>query len=116
MASAANDNVPARVLDLKAARLDRDPEPKIGRIATSPWRRSAGAKRPSAAISGGRGARNLDRFSAWIAFQRTRLEDLWGRFQRAARRDGRDGEELQAERSGSSSEQRERLLGRGRDM
>lgn len=121
-ARTANDNVQARVFDLEAARLDRDPEPKIGHIAMALERRGEETERGNlwrAVV-----ARNLDRFSAWIVAQRERLEELWQRLERAAARsDGRDGEELQGgsaqgnnERSGFTPEQRDRLLGRGRDV
>jgi hypothetical protein len=68
-------------------------------------------------------ARNLDRFSGWIAVQRTRLDSLWERLERAmARPDERDGETRQggqeqkpAEQSGFTPEQRDRLLGRGQE-
>jgi hypothetical protein len=66
--------------------------------------------------------RNLDRFSGWIAAQRTRLDSLWQRLEKAmARPDEREDETRQseqeqkpAEQSGFTPEQRDRLLGRSR--
>lgn len=40
-------------------------------------------------------ARNLDRFSAWIALQQTMLDALWERFERVVVLSERDGEGLQ---------------------
>ena len=121
-ARAANDNVQAHVLDLAAAQLDRDPEPKIGAIAMALERRGKPTERGQlwrAVV-----ARNLDRFSGWIAVQRTRLDGLWQRLERAmVRSEEREGEDRpngekqkQAEQSGFTPEQRDRLLGRNRDV
>lgn len=119
-ARAANDNLQARVLDLAAARLDRDPEPKIGHIATALERRGGQTERGQ--LWREVVARNLDRFSAWIAVQRDRLDTLWERFEKATARpqervesDGnqeRQETQAQAGRSRLTIEQRERLLGR----
>jgi hypothetical protein len=118
-ARAANDNARAKVLDLAAAQLDRDPEPKIGHIAMALERRGE----PT-----GRGqlwrevvARNLDRFCAWIALQRARLDGLWKRLEREVsrlnERDAATDEDGQnaVERSGFTTGQRDRLLVRKRD-
>lgn len=120
-ARAANDNVQARVFDLDAARLDRDPEPKIGHIAMALERRGEATERGNnwrAVV-----ARNLDRFLMWIAFQRKRLEELWERFEKArGLLEERDREARQDRREPRSvnepqltPELRDRLLGRERD-
>lgn len=118
-ARAANDNVQARVFDLAAIQLDRDPEPKIGHIAMALERRGVQTERGNLwrdAI-----ALNLDRFGVWIALQRARFDPLWERFDLAATRlqEGRvDGSQEQDKTSASqfTSEQRDRLLGRKRDV
>jgi len=119
---AANNNVRARVLDLTAARLDRDPEPKIGAIAMALERRGELTERGQ--LWREVVARNLDRFSGWIAAQRTRLDGLWQRLERAmVRPEERESEtrpngekQKQAEQSGFTPEQRDKLLGRKRDL
>ncbi len=119
-ARAANDNVQARVFDLEAARLDRDPEPKIGHIAMALERRGEQTERGQ--LWREVVARNLDRFGAWIAMQRARIDALWERFDRAAVRLQEPkvyGDQLQGlDKAGASTftpEQRDRLLGRKRD-
>lgn len=119
-ARAANDNVQAGVFDLAATRLDRDPEPKIGHIAMALERRGERTER-------GRlwrevVARNLDRFSVWITFQRARLDGLWERLEQEVSRlrerntmAGQDGKDA-IERTVFTAEQRNRLLGRHPDM
>lgn len=120
-ARAANDNVQARVFDPEAARRDRDPEPKIGHAAVAPERSGEQTERGNlwrAVV-----ARNLDRFGAWIALQRARLDALWERFERVAARPQErerevDQDGLQSDKASPSrvtSEQRDGLLGRGRD-
>lgn len=121
-ARAANDNVQARVFDLAAIQLDRDPEPKIGYIATALERRGEQTERGN--LWREVVARNLDRFGAWIALQRARLDALWERFDRVATRPQErrvDGGQEPQERDKAStsqftSEQRDRLLGRKRDV
>jgi hypothetical protein len=121
-ARAANDNVQARVFDLEAARLDRDPEPKIGHIAMALERRGEQTERGQ--LWREVVARNLDRFSGWIAVQRERLDTLWGRMEKAisqqkelfGRSEGdQSGKEVPPPtKSGFTIEQRDRLLGRTR--
>jgi hypothetical protein len=118
-ARAANNNARAKVLDLAAARLDRDPEPKIGHIAMALERRGKPTERGQ--LWRDVVARNLDRFCAWIALQRARLDGLWKRLEHevsrlnerdaAASQDGQNA----VERGGFTAEQRDRLLGRTRD-
>lgn len=117
-ARAANDNRVAQVMEFEAARLDRDPEPKIGHIAMALERR--GERTARGDIWREVVARNLDRFRDWLALQRTRLEILWERGRQAAahyRRQEQDGHEL-PERSDDNApppytqEQRDRLMGR----
>lgn len=120
-ARAANDNRTAHVMEFEAARLDRDPEPKIGHIAMALERR--GERTARGDIWREVVARNLDRFHDWLALQRTRLEILWERGRQAAARyreqaDGRpEASDRQDEGASSpyTQEQRDRLLGRKRD-
>jgi hypothetical protein len=65
---------------LPPVQLDRDPEPKIGHIAMALERRGEQTER----VNFWRDvvARNPDRFSAWIALQRARLDALWERFEK----------------------------------
>jgi hypothetical protein len=108
------------VLDFEAAQLDRDPEPKIGAIAMALERRGEPTERGQ--LWREVAARNLDRFSGWIAAQRTRLDGLWQRLERAmVRLEEREDEtrpngekQKQAEQSGFTPEQRDKLLGRNR--
>jgi hypothetical protein len=112
-ARAANHNVKARVFDLAAIRLDRDPEPKIGHIAMALERRGEPTERGN--LWREVVARNLDRFSDWLFLQRAWLNTLWKRAEavriQAQLRDEankkHEGDDL-----GFSDEQRERLLGR----
>ena len=112
------------MFELVAARLDRDPEPKIGHIAMALERRGEPTERGQ--VWRVVVARNLDRFSTWIASQRDRLDTLWARMEHAiARQKGQPGrpepEGDQAGRKvqppakpGYTAEQRDRLLGRNR--
>jgi ATP-dependent exoDNAse (exonuclease V) alpha subunit len=121
-ARAANDNVQAKVFELAAARLARDPEPKIGHIAMALERRGEPTERGQfwrEVV-----ARNLDRFSGWIAGQRDRLDTLWARMESAmSRKNERESDggvpplkEVQPTlKAGFTSEQRDRLLGRIRN-
>lgn len=121
-ARAANDNAQARVFDLAAVRLDRDPEPKIGHIAMALERRGEQTERGN--LWREVVARNLDRFGAWIALQRARLDALWERFEKLAsapRENKGVGNQNRQERdttksSEFTSEQRDKLLGRKRDV
>jgi len=78
-ARAANDNAKAWVFDLAAIRLNRDPEPKIGHIARALERRGELTERGQ--LWRDVVARNLDRFSKWIVFQRNQLDLLWQRLE-----------------------------------
>lgn len=120
-ARAANDNVQARVLDLEAARLDRDPEPKIGHIAMALERRGEQTERGN--LWREVVARSLDRFNGWIAVQHKQLDRLWERLKNAM---SRQQKLEQAPRETSlidqnreipefTREKRDRLLGRLRD-
>lgn len=80
-ARAANDNEQARLFDLAAIQLDRDPEPKIGAIAMALERRGEQTERGQ--LWREVVVRNLDRFSGWITAQRERLDTLWGRMEKA---------------------------------
>lgn len=121
-ARAANDNARARVFELAAAQLDRDPEPKIGHIAMALERQGEPTERGQ--FWRDVVARNLDRFSGWIAFQREWLDTLWGRIEKAMSRQkeqpGRlenihSGKDVQSPaKSGYTTEQRDMLLGRTR--
>ncbi|WP_245450638.1 MobQ family relaxase [Neorhizobium sp. SOG26] len=119
-ARSANDNEQARVFDLAAIRLDRDPQPKIGHIATALERRGEQTERGN--LWRDVVARNFDRFGAWIILQRARLDALWRRFEgaveRLQERGFEDGQERPAQDIPSSSrftpEQRDRLLGRSK--
>lgn len=117
-ARAANDNRTAHVMEFEAARLDRDPEPKIGHIAMALERR--GERTARGDIWREVVDRNLDRFRDWLALQRTRLEILWERGRQAAAR-YREQEDGRPEVSDSqdegppspyTQEQRDRLMGR----
>ena len=123
-ARAANDNARAKVFDLAAIRLDRDPEPKIGHIAMALERRGEETERGNLwrAIV----ARNLDRFGDWLTLQRVRLDGLWERLEAAMSRQREQESErkglgetispdMAREASGYTQEQRDRLLGRRRD-
>lgn len=120
-ARAVNDNRTAHVMEFEAARLDRDPEPKIGHIAMALERR--GERTARGDIWREVVDRNLDRFRDWLALQRTRLETLWERGRQAAaryrgREDGRsEASDRQDEGTPSpyTQEHRDRLLGRKRD-
>ncbi len=109
-----------KVLDFEAAKLKRDPESKIGHIAMALARR--GESSESGQLWRAVVARNLDGFGAWIALQRTRLDGLWQRLERAmVRSEERGGEDHQdgvgqtrAEQSGFTPEQRHKLLGGNR--
>jgi hypothetical protein len=102
----------SKVLHFEAWKRGCGPEPKIGHIANRARPALARRRRP-----------DLDRFSGWIAVQRTRLDSLRERLERAmVRPEERDGETRQggqeqksAEQSGSTPEQRDRLLGGKRD-
>ena len=115
-ARAANDNERARVFDLAAVQLDRDPEPKIGHIAMALERRGEQTERGN--LWRDVVARNLDRFSAWITIQRTKLDILMQRFEKGmeqiGRRNAHEDQPLRGEGRASpfTEEQRERLLGR----
>lgn len=117
-ARAANDNRTAHVMEFEAARLDRDPEPKIGHIAMALERR--GERTARGDIWREVVACNLDRFRDWLALQRTRLEILWERGRQAAVRhrrqtqDGREASERPAPPGSApfTQEQRDRLMGR----
>jgi hypothetical protein len=121
-ARAVNDNVQIKVLELAAARLDRDPEPKIGHIAMALERRGELSERGQ--VWRDVVARNLDRFSAWIAVQRERLDVLWARMDRAVSRQKEQPGRSEGEHAGKddqpptkpgyTAEQRDRLLGRTR--
>jgi ATP-dependent exoDNAse (exonuclease V) alpha subunit len=119
-ARSANDNVQARVFDLEAARLDRDPEPKIGAIAMALERRGEETERGNLwreVVN-----RNLDRFGRWIALQRARVDALWERLENFNSRQNEQLNRSEGGRSGNESErltpkqftieQRDRLLGR----
>lgn len=121
-ARAANDNAQARVFDLAAIRLDRDPEPKIGTIAIALERRGEQTERGN--LWREVVALNLDRFGRWIALQRIRIDALWERVERMTMRaEKRDREADQDQpkqdkvaESQFTPEQRDRLLGRDRDI
>ena len=122
-ARAANDNARARVFDLAAIQLDRDPEPKIGHIAMALERRGEQTERGN--LWREVVARNLDRFSGWIVVQRARLDGLWARLETAMSRQRQQESERgpretslidqKREVSDFTQEQRDRLLGRRRD-
>ncbi|WP_343066718.1 MobQ family relaxase [Gellertiella hungarica] len=119
-ARAANDNAQERVFELAAIRLDRDPEPKIGHIAMALERRGEQTDRGN--LWREVVAHNLDRFSAWIAVQRERLDTLWERLEKAVswRKELVDRSEGDQSRNDVTPppqsdfpvEQRDRLLGR----
>lgn len=112
-ARAANDNVKARVFDLAAIRLDREPEPKIGTIAMALERRGEETERGNLwrEVIG----RNLDRFGEWIALQRARFDALWQRTEIGMMRmevRNVEAKEHESDQSKFTHEQRDRLLGR----
>jgi len=116
-ARATNDNTQAQVFDLAAIRLDRYPEPKIGAIATALERR--GEKTERGQLWREVVAHNLDRFSAWLILQRTRLDVLWQQFEKGIGQiEGRSreaGDVTLEQKEGDrqfSDKQRDRLLGR----
>ncbi|MCK8782723.1 MobA/MobL family protein [Rhizobium sp. NTR19] len=118
-ARAANDNAKALVFDLAAARLDRDPEPKIGAIALALERRGEQSERGN--LWREVVARNVDRFRVWIAAQRSRLDSLWERMEAALsqqreRLDSTIKEATDQTQKGHefTQEQRDQLLGRHR--
>ena len=125
-ARAANDNRTAHVMEFEAARLDRDPEPKIGHIAMALERRGERTARGDfwrEVVD-----RNLKRFRDWLALQRARLDALWGigralsRAQQASddiedaiqSRDERDGQTSRGGEVRYTQEQHDWLLGRNR--
>src|SRR5690606_27898683 len=67
-ARAANDNRTAQVMEFEAARLDRDPEPKIGHIAIALERHGESTARGD--LWREVVARNVERFHDWLALQR----------------------------------------------
>lgn len=116
-ARAANDNAEARVFDLAVIRLNRDPEPKIGHIAMALERRGKQTERGQ--LWRDVVACNLDRVSAWLILQRTRLDALWQQFEKGVGQiEGRRQEagivilERKEGDSQFTDEQRNRLLGR----
>lgn len=117
-ARAANDNRTAHVMEFEAARLDRDPEPKIGHIAMALERR--GERTARGDIWREVVARNLDRFRDWLALQWGRLDMLWKRtehaFSRAlqtkSREENSGTHDQHIREEGYSMEKLDRLLGR----
>ncbi|MGG7519706.1 MobQ family relaxase [Allorhizobium undicola] len=103
-ARAANDNVGARVFDLAAIQLDRDPEPKIGAIAMALERRGEETERGN--LWREVVARNLDRFGRWIALQRARVDALWERLENFSLR---QNEQLNRSEGGRSDNESERI-------
>ena len=65
------------MLDFEAWKRDRDPEPKIDHIAMALERRGEPTERGQ--LRRAVVARDLERFSGWIAAQRTQLDGLWQR-------------------------------------
>jgi len=117
-ARAANDNRTAHLMEFEAAKLDRDPEPKVGHIATALERR--GERTARGDIWREVVDRNLDRFRDWLALQRVRLNMLWKRtehaFSRARQTKSREGDsdtyDQHIREEGYSKEKLDRLLGR----
>ena len=74
-ARAANDNEKAEALEIEAVILDREPQPKVGYIATALERRGLRTERGDLwrAVM----ARNFVRLRDWLSLQRDRLETAW---------------------------------------
>jgi ATP-dependent exoDNAse (exonuclease V) alpha subunit len=123
-ARAANDNDRAHVLEVEAVILDREPQPKIGHIATALERQGQRTERGDLwrAVM----ARNFARLRQWVALQRDRVATVWGLVQAVFERDhgrvptdparaGSQPTTAPAHRegqSGYSQEERDRLMGR----
>lgn len=128
-ARAANDNARATALEIEAVVLDRDPQPKLGHIATALERRGVRTERGDlwrAVV-----ARNVARLQNWLRLQRERLGTVWEMVQAVFDRGHdrpippRDTEPHREDRQRTarpkdlaarsySQEERDRLLGRGR--
>lgn len=121
-ALATNDNRTAEAISIEAARLDRDPKPKIGPIATALERRGEITERGD--FRREIVASNLDRFRLWLVTQRARLGQLWARAEKAVQSRQREAQDRSSgepsaatgakEPQGYTQEERDRLLGRGR--
>jgi hypothetical protein len=123
-ARAANDNERATVLEVEAVILDREPQPKVGYIATALERKGQSTERGDLwrAVM----ARNLARLRNWLVLQRDRVATAWGGVQavferghgrvpatpdRAGHNPGMETVQPQGGRV-YSQEERDRLLGR----
>src|SRR5690606_28607044 len=75
-ARAANDNDRAEVLEIEAVILDREPQPKVGHIATALERQGHRTERGDLwrAVM----ARNFARLHQWLTLQKDRVSTIWG--------------------------------------
>lgn len=121
-ARAANDNERATSLEIEAVILDREPEPKIGHIATALERQGMRTERGDLWRSVV--ASNLARLHNWFRLQQDRLATTWGLVQALFDRTRTRSEVGSPQRTAPrrdrsdppsySQEERDRLLGRQR--
>lgn len=121
-ARAANDNEKAATLEIEAVILDREPEPKIGHIATALERQGMRTERGDLWRSVV--ASNLARLHNWFRLQQDRLATTWGLVQALFDRTRTRSEVGSPQRTAPrrdrsdppsySQEERDRLLGKKR--